>query len=54
MIEHVNLNINENVRMVNGGDFEPTGKYSIFIEIRVDDEYACDKAVKRILGALGE
>lgn len=54
MIEHVNLKIKENVRMVKGGDFESTGKYSIFIEIQVDDEYARDKAVKCILGALGE
>lgn len=54
MIEHVKLNIKENVEMVNGGDFVPTGKYSIFVEIQVDDEYACDKAVKGILGVLGK
>ena len=54
MIEHVNLNIKKNVKMANGGDFVPTGKYSIFVEIQVDDEYACAITVKRVLGALGE
>ena len=54
MIEYVNLNIKQNVQMVNGGDFAPTGKYSIFVEIQVDDEYTCAMIVKRILGALGE
>ena len=54
MIEHVNLSIKENVEMANGGDFIPTGKYSIFVEIQVDDEFYCAMIVRRILGALGE